>query len=116
MLLLTDKNRNHNNGSIEDMNIQIENKTKLEADRNQPAHCLQITTQRLMAAQSGCGAPQSAQKLLLGSLQICSTTSLLDSASPMAFLMACTHCSLDCSDSAIKLWKQASQEHGMMLN
>lgn len=73
-----------------------------------PAHRLQITTHKLTAAHSGLGAPQSAQKLLLGSTQIRSATSLLDRASPMALLMASTHCSFSCSDSAMKLRRETS--------
>lgn len=70
---------------------------------HEPAHWLQITTHRFMAAHSGFAVPQSAQKLLLGSAQICSATSQLDRASWTAFCMASTHCLHSCSDSAMKL-------------
>lgn len=56
-----------------------------------------------MAAHSGLRAPQSAQRLLLGSTQMRSATSRFDKASPIASRMASTHCSRSCSDSAIKL-------------
>lgn len=56
-----------------------------------------------MEAHSGFAVPQSAQKLLLGSAQICSATSQLDRASWTAFCMASTHCLHSCSDSAMKL-------------
>lgn len=76
--------------------------------RHKPAHRLQTTTHKLIAAHSGLEAMQSAQKLLLGSAQIRSATSLLDNASPIAFLMASTHWLFSCSDSATKLRRERS--------
>lgn len=73
-----------------------------------PAHRLQTTTHKFMAAHSGLGAPQSAQRLLLGSAQIRSATSLFDKASPIASRMASTHCSRSCSDSAMKLRRETN--------
>lgn len=77
--------------------------TKIHPYPHKPAHRLQTTTHKLMAAHSGFGASQSAQRLLLGSSQIRSATSLFDRASPMASRMESTHCSRSCSDSAMKL-------------
>lgn len=77
---------------------------------HKPAHRLQTTTHKLMAAHSGLGVPQSAQILLLGSAQIRSATSLFDNASPMASRMASTHCSRSCSDSAMKLRRVANTQ------
>lgn len=68
-----------------------------------PAHLLQMTTQRLMEAQSGLGEPQSAQKRLDSTAQILSATSELESASVMDCCMASTHSSFSCSESAEKL-------------
>ncbi len=82
--------------------------TKIQTPTHKPAHRLQITTHKLMAAHSGLGAPQSAQRLLLGSAQILSATSLFDKASPIASRMASTHCSRSCSDSAMKLRRETN--------
>lgn len=68
-----------------------------------PAHLLQMTTQRLMDAQSGLGEPQSAQKRLDSTAQILSATSELERASAMDCCMASTHSSFSCSESAEKL-------------
>lgn len=69
-----------------------------------PAQRLQMTTQRLMEAQSGWGAPQSAQNLLGAAAQMRSATSEVDRASAMAPCMASSHCSFSTSESAEKLW------------
>lgn len=68
-----------------------------------PAHLLQMTTQRLMEAQSGLGEPQSAQTRFDSTAQILSATSELESASVMDCCMASTHSSFSCSESAQKL-------------
>lgn len=73
---------------------------------NKPAHWLQITTHKLMAAHSGFGIPQSAQKLLLGSAQICSATSQFDKATCIAFCIESIHCLHSCSDSVMKLQRK----------
>lgn len=73
---------------------------------NKPAHWLQITTHKLMAAHSGFGKPQSAQKLLLGSAQICSATSQFDKATCIAFCIESIHCLHSCSDSVMKLQRK----------
>lgn len=69
-----------------------------------------------MVAHSGLAAPQSAQKLLLGSTQIRSATSRFDKASPIALRMASTHCSRSCSVSAMKLWSEANTWHNINVN
>lgn len=69
----------------------------------QPAQRLQMTMQRLMEAQSGWAAPQSAQNLLGAAAQMRSATSEVDKASAMAPCMASSHCSFSSSDSAEKL-------------
>ena len=71
-----------------------------------PAQRLQMTTQRLMEAQSGWAAPQSAQNLLGAMAQMRSATSEVDRASAMAPCMASSHCSFSSSDSAEKLGTQ----------
>lgn len=68
-----------------------------------PAQRLQMTTQRLMEAQSGWAAPQSAQNLLGAAAQMRSATSEVDRASAMAPCMASSHCSFSNSESAEKL-------------
>lgn len=65
-----------------------------------------MTTQRLMEAQSGCAAPQSAQDLLGAAAQMRSATSEVDRASAMAPCMASSHCSFSGSESAEKLVTQ----------
>lgn len=71
-----------------------------------PAQRLQMTTQRLMEAQSGWGAPQSAQNLLGAAAQTRSATSEVDRASATAPCMASSHCSFSSSESAEKLGTQ----------
>lgn len=71
-----------------------------------PAQRLQMTTQRLMEAQSGCAAPQSAQSLLGAAAQMRSVTSEVDRASAMAPCMASSQRSFSSSDSAEKLGTQ----------
>lgn len=68
-----------------------------------PAQRLQMTMQRLMEAQSGWAAPQSAQNLLGAAAQMRSATSEVDKASAMAPCMASSHCSFSNSESAEKL-------------
>lgn len=75
-----------------------------------PAQRLQMTTQRLMEAQSGWAAPQSAQNLLGATAQMRSATSEVDRASAMAPCMASSHCSFSISDSAKKLGTQKWEE------
>lgn len=65
-----------------------------------------MTTQRLMEAQSGWAASQSAQNLLGATAQMRSATSEVDRASAMAPCMASSHCSFSSSDSAEKLGTQ----------
>lgn len=77
-----------------------------------PAQRLQMTTQRLMEAQSGWAAPQSAQNLLGSTAQMRSATSEVDRASAMAPCMASSHCSFSSSDSAEKLWTQEEEGTG----
>lgn len=78
-----------------------------------PAHLLQMTTQRLMEAQSGLGEPQSAQKRLDSTTQILSATSELERASAMDCCMASTHSSFSWSESAEKLPAGTGMRDGM---
>lgn len=68
-----------------------------------PAQSLQTTTPRLMDAQSGFGARQSAQLLFDSLNQIFSATSKLATVSAIACCNASIHSFFSLSDSAVKL-------------